>query len=207
MAHAAAFAQAAGIATRPRADGDEALLRALFATSRAAELAALPVELAGPFLDLQLALREGSLPATAQDDVVEVGGQPVGRWVVDRSQPALRLVDVALLPPHQRRGIGSALLAGLCEEADAAGRPVDLHVRCGSPAARLYARFGFRTLGGDGVHDAMRRPPAPFPTAPAPTESTRTAAIAYDPTVSDPTASDPQRPTPQEAAGERPVPR
>ncbi|HEX6939117.1 MAG TPA: GNAT family N-acetyltransferase, partial [Longimicrobiales bacterium] len=67
--------------------------------------------------------------------------------------------DIALLPEHRGRGIGTALLEALIAEADAAGKPVSIHVEQYNPARRLYARLGFREVEDLGVYVFMERPP------------------------------------------------
>ena len=72
-----------------------------------------------------------------------VDGEPAGRLYVARWKKELRIVDIALLPEHRGRGIGAELLRELLEEADAAGKPVTIHVERENPAMGLYQRLGF----------------------------------------------------------------
>jgi ribosomal protein S18 acetylase RimI-like enzyme len=95
----------------------------------------------------------------ASFQVVLVEGQPAGRLYFDRREDEVRVVDVSLLPEFQRRGIGTALLRGVISEADAAGRPVRIHVERFNPALRLYDRLGFRLLRDGGVYLLLERPP------------------------------------------------
>ena len=61
-------------------------------------------------------------------DVVLVDGTPAGRLYVHRRETEIRLVDITILPELRNRGIGSALLARLLAEAEAAGKPLTIHV-------------------------------------------------------------------------------
>ena len=71
-------------------------------------------------------------------------GVGVGRIVIDRTLAPWRLVDIALVPEAQGRGIGSAALAQVQREAAAAGIGIELHVMHANPrAAALYRRLGF----------------------------------------------------------------
>ena len=63
--------------------------------------------------------------------------------------------DVALLPEHRSRGIGTALLRALIAEAAANGQAVTLSVDRDSPARSLYRRLGFATVSEDAVYAAM----------------------------------------------------
>jgi ribosomal protein S18 acetylase RimI-like enzyme len=97
---------------------------------------------------------------------------PAGRFYVHRREREIRLMDIALLPEHRGRGIGSALLHDLFAEAAAAGKRVTVHVEEYNPARRLYERLGFKKIGEHGVYHLMEwRPPgdaagfAPDPSA------------------------------------------
>ena len=77
---------------------------------------------------------------------------PIGRLYVDRRPDEIRLIDIALLPSHRGRGIGSELTGGLLAEADRADLPLRLHVEADNPARRLYQRLGFREVADHGVY-------------------------------------------------------
>lgn len=87
--------------------------------------------------------------------LVLLGDEPVGRFYVARLEQEFRVVDLAILERFQNRGIGSALLRELQEEAAAAGLPVCLTVEQSNRARRLYDRLGFRSVGADGAHVRM----------------------------------------------------
>lgn len=70
-------------------------------------------------------------------------------------------MDIALLPPHRGRGVGSALLAALTAEAEAAGKPLTIHVERFNPALRLYQRLGFAAVEDKGVYLLLRWSPTP----------------------------------------------
>jgi GNAT superfamily N-acetyltransferase len=67
----------------------------------------------------------------------------------------LRLIDIALLPPFQRQGLGSQLVLYLQQLAAAQSLPMSLHVAINNPAIALYQRLGFSVCGGDGMHHQM----------------------------------------------------
>ena len=92
-------------------------------------------------------------------DVIVVDGEPAGRLYVARWEREIRIVDIALLPAFRGRGIGGALVGALIEEADAAGKPLSIHVEHTNRARRLYERLGFRPVGDEGVYVLMERPP------------------------------------------------
>ena len=96
----------------------------------------------------------------ASFDVVLVDGKRAGRLYLNRGDSEIRIVDIALLPEHRGKGIGSALLRDLLAEADAAGKRVTIHVERLNPALRLYERLGFSVAEDKGVYLFLERPPA-----------------------------------------------
>lgn len=138
---------------RPATAADDTLLFELYASTRAEELAAWGWSAAQqePFLRMQwLAQRRGYEARYPSEGhvVIELDGRPAGRLWVVRGEHELRLVDVSLLPAYRGRGVGTALLRALQEEAAAAGKPLRLHVTASNPALRLYTRLGFTPVGG-----------------------------------------------------------
>jgi ribosomal protein S18 acetylase RimI-like enzyme len=160
-----------GVELRPVADADREFLCRLYASTRAEEMAQTgwteaEVE---SFLRFQFAAQDAFYRQQFGDasfDLVLEEGIPVGRLYVDRRDDEIRLIDIALLPEHRGRGIGSALLRELLAEAGRAGKPVRIHVEAFNPAMRLYERLGFRKVDENGVHHLMERLPD-APAAPA----------------------------------------
>lgn len=98
--------------------------------------------------------------AGASFDVVIVDGQPAGRLYVARWPEEIRIVDIALLPEHRGRGIGTALVTDLLGEGAATGKPVSIHVEKFNPALGLYRRMGFSAAEDRGVYLLLRWEPA-----------------------------------------------
>jgi ribosomal-protein-alanine N-acetyltransferase len=82
--------------------------------------------------------------------VAELDGELVGTVSV-RQLPvaeAMHLFALEVAPPWRRRGIGSAIVRHVLDEARRRGlRSVYLEVRVDNPARRLYHRLGFRRVG------------------------------------------------------------
>lgn len=154
----------AGIGLRRVTPADEGFLRAVYASTRAEELAPLgwPPEAVAAFCDQQSEAQRRHYRSHYPDasyDVVLVEGRPAGRLYVDRSPAELRIIDIALLPAFRGHGIGGQLLAGLLAEGDRSGVPVRIHVEQHNPALRLYRRLGFRAVADRGVHLLLERLP------------------------------------------------
>lgn len=80
-------------------------------------------------------------------DAGAVVGHVLGSRLVVGGAPAVALAPLAVLPEHQGRGIGSALVARFLGDARVAGET--LVVVLGEPA--YYSRFGFRAAADLGI--------------------------------------------------------
>jgi ribosomal protein S18 acetylase RimI-like enzyme len=156
---------AADLTLRPAGQDDAELLYRIYASTREAELAVVPWDASAKeaFLRMQFAAQDShyrqAFPA-ASYDLILCGAQVLGRLYVDRGAAAWLVLDIALLPEHRGRGLGTGLMTAILAGAAAAGLPVRLHVEQHNPARRLYERLGFRALGGDGVYAEMEWRPA-----------------------------------------------
>ncbi|MBA8886907.1 ribosomal protein S18 acetylase RimI-like enzyme [Dokdonella fugitiva] len=97
---------------------------------------------------------------TTRFQVVTCDGRDVGRLYVERRPGALDIIDIALLPEHRGRGIGTRLLDALAREADAHALTMRIHVEHANPAQHLYLRHGFEFHGDAGpIYRLMERRP------------------------------------------------
>lgn len=153
------------ISFRPIGDDDLPFLARVYASTRREELAAVPwtEEQKTGFLHSQFEAQHAHYRQHYQGasfDVVLVDDEPAGRLYVDEWPGEIRLVDVALLPEHRRRGIGTRLVRGVMARAEAAAKPLTIHVEGFNPALRLYERLGFRRIGEHGPYLLMEWRPA-----------------------------------------------
>lgn len=152
-----------GVTVRAVVDDDRPFLLDLYAATRQEEFAALGADprVVRSLLEQQYVAREAGWASSApgaDDLVLELADHRVGRLVLDRRPDGIRVVDIAVMPTEQGRGIGAAVLRRVLDEADAVGAPVTLHVVAGNPARRLYERLGFVPVSGDGIRLLMERP-------------------------------------------------
>jgi ribosomal protein S18 acetylase RimI-like enzyme len=150
---------------RPIGAGDLPFLEALYASTRAEELAPVPWsdEEKTAFLRQQFAAQHAHYQEHypgAAFDLLESDGQAIGRLYVARGPREIRVVDIALAPGHRGRGLGTELLRELQEEGHRSGRPVTVHVERNNPALRLYARLGFSLREDKGIHLFLEWSPA-----------------------------------------------
>jgi ribosomal protein S18 acetylase RimI-like enzyme len=164
--HTARFAAACalGLAFRPLRHADLPFLERLYAATRQQELAPVPwpAEAKQAFLAQQFRAQHAHYqqhyPA-ADWLVILRADATIGRLYVARWEREHRVIDIALLPEHQRQGLGSALMRDLLDEAATAGKAVSVHVEKNNPAMGLYRRLGFVTAEDKGVYDLMRCEP------------------------------------------------
>jgi len=98
--------------------------------------------------------------APAHTWVIEVGGAFAGCVALRPAADAHWLQHFYLAPHLQGSGVGAAVLRGLLEQCDRDGAVVRLNVLQGSPARRLYERYGFTVETEDPVDVFMVREPA-----------------------------------------------
>jgi len=111
------------------------------------------------FIRMQFLVRERSQPRV-DDRIILLNGQPIGRMMLDRSEAAIVLRDIAVLTEYRNAGVGSRLIQDLLDEAAVAGKPVQLHVVASSPAVRLYERLGFCRTAEESAYLEMKWLPA-----------------------------------------------
>lgn len=144
-------------ALRPAGPGDAELLYRIYASTREDELAVVPWDAAQKeaFLRMQFAAQDRYYHATFPDasyDLIVSGERVLGRLYVDRGETAWNVIDLALLPEHRRKGIGTHLLKHVLAEAETAAKPVRMHVERSNPARHLYDRLGFHQIADQGVY-------------------------------------------------------
>ncbi|MCA1618802.1 MAG: GNAT family N-acetyltransferase [Acidobacteria bacterium] len=146
-------------------DGEEMV--GVYASTRAAELAQVTwwddaQKLA--FCRMQYHAQKTEYDARypdAQYDVIVLEGRVAGRLWVGRDDELIHMLDVTVLPWAQGRGVGTALVRSLIEEARASGKLLRHMVFVlNEGARRLYERLGFvvfEEVGGTHLHMEWRR--------------------------------------------------
>lgn len=91
--------------------------------------------------------------------VVDAAGDVVGMGrVIGDGGWYFHIADMAVLPDHQRRGIGDAVLTALVERIEAEAPPgAFITLLADPPGRRLYARHGFAPTAPHSVGMALRR--------------------------------------------------
>jgi ribosomal protein S18 acetylase RimI-like enzyme len=157
-------------AVRPE---DEDFLLSVYAASRADEMALVDWDEAQKlaFLRAQFEAQAAQYHARFPDaeySIILFQERPVGRFWIGRTPEQIRLLDIAILPEFQNRGVGAVLLKSLLAESEAAAKPLRHMVfKMNTAALRFYERFGFTPIEDVGAYIHMERLPADAPPAPA----------------------------------------
>lgn len=92
----------------------------------------------------------------ANMEIIEVGDRAIGLLHVERAPHEIFLANIHIEPRSQRRGLGTAVIHALLDEARRTRRPVRLQVLKTNPSARaLYERLGFTFLEPGEAHDRL----------------------------------------------------
>jgi|SRR5271165_4584977 len=136
---------------RPERDdeADRTFLYSLFVATKAADMAAMPIDAAAK--DFLLRAQYRSMTATYRHDfpnarweVVEFMGEPVGRLITDVGDCCVTYVDIALSPSAQGRGLATRLMTRALEEPRRLGLPARVNVLQQNIASlKLCERLGF----------------------------------------------------------------
>ena len=142
---------------RPAGPADAEVLYRIYASTREDELAVVPWDASAKeaFLRMQFTAQDTDYRTrfpSASYDLIVSGEEVLGRLYVDRDSTALHVLDIALLPQHRGKGVGTRLLTELLAEAEAARRPVEIYVERFNPARHLYDRLGFCQVADQGVY-------------------------------------------------------
>jgi ribosomal protein S18 acetylase RimI-like enzyme len=145
------------ITLRPVTAIDREFLLEVYASTREAELRPVPwtTEQKHEFVVQQFMAQDTAYHREYPDatfDVIEVDGRDAGRLLVERRSDVIDVLDIAVLPRFQTRGVGTTLLRALCAEAATSGRRVSLYVEKLNPARAWYQRLGFREVSDAGVY-------------------------------------------------------
>ena len=152
------------ISLRPATDGDESFLLSVYATTRSAEMAAVPwsAEQKEAFVRMQFAAQQQHYAAEypgAAHEIICFDAKPSGRIYMARLQTRLHILDITVLPENRNTGIGSWIVGKILAEAQPAGKEVTIHVESFSPSLSFFERMGFQPAGESGFHYLMKWSP------------------------------------------------
>lgn len=145
---------------RPAMAEDEAFLLQLYTFGRTAELESVGWnrEQIEEFCKMQYRAQKWHhdlrMP-DAKDSIVIENETPVGRIKINEDEDEILIVDIALVPSAQGRGIGTRLLRRMQHRAAESGKPLRLHVLFTGVGLPLYEKLGFVRIGDDETYIEM----------------------------------------------------
>lgn len=149
------------VSLRPVTPADREFLIAVYGGTRAQELAQVPWDEGqkDAFVRWQFERQEEEYNQrypNARYDVILVDGVPAGRIWVGIEDKQIRLLDIAIIPEFQNRGVGTQLLRLLMDEAIQSNKALRHMVfMLNDNAYRFYERLGFVTIDDVGGYKHM----------------------------------------------------
>ncbi len=93
----------------------------------------------------------------SETEIIVHDGEDIGYICVQERDDEIFLDNVAILPSHQRKGLGTQLMKELMKKAADSERPLRLNVLRVNPARSLYERLGFHVTGSDDYRYHMEK--------------------------------------------------
>jgi len=149
------------LAVRPALPEDEIFLYELYSAVRAPEFALAPISPTDRehLLRMQFRAQLSSYTQMYPNScyhIVLLDSRPVGRLWVAQMDSEFHLVDIAVHPNVQSKGIGTALVQRLQQEAARAGMPISSCVfRFNPGSVRFHKRLGFSIVREYEMHYFM----------------------------------------------------
>jgi GNAT superfamily N-acetyltransferase len=149
------------LAVRPALPQDEIFLYELYSAVRGPEFALAPVTATQreELIRMQFRASMSAYSATFPNScyhLVLLDGKPVGRLWVAQGDDEFTLVDIAVHPSVQSKGIGTVLIQRLQQEAAKARLPIRSTVFRFNPGSlRFHTRLGFTIVRNDEMHHYM----------------------------------------------------
>ncbi|MEK6336036.1 MAG: GNAT family N-acetyltransferase [Acidobacteriota bacterium] len=140
---------------------DDAFLLTVYHSTRADELGQAQWKEGQKelFLKWQFDLQRREYDARFPDAdylVILINDQPAGRIWIGRDPEQIRLLDIGLLPEFQNRGVGTALIKLLIDEARQANKALrHMVLVLNNDAHRFYERLGFVEIEEFGAYKHM----------------------------------------------------
>ena len=145
------------ISLRDVCEQDQPFLYEVYASTRADELALVPWndEQREAFLGMQFTAQDNYYRehyTKAEYKVILFDRELAGRLYVLREEKSIRILDITVIPTLRSRGIGTALLREILDEARVLGKTVQIYVETYNRSLRLFERLGFKRKAEEGIN-------------------------------------------------------
>jgi GNAT superfamily N-acetyltransferase len=144
---------------------DEDFLKRLYFSTREDDAAMWGLPEAQTELLLEMQYRAQKMQydvefAGAKHEIVLLDKEPIGRLMSIHQERELLGIDLAILPEHRSKGIGTLIINGLMREAKEAGKIFNFSVvKTNAKAINLYRRLGVAFTGETFSHYIMEWKP------------------------------------------------
>lgn len=101
-----------------------------------------------------------------KDNIIELNGMPVGRFIVSGDRDEIRLADILIDKNYRGLGIGQAVLDATKTECMQSQRPLRLHTEKFGQAMQFYINQGFISIQETATHYLMEWRPNTMPGKP-----------------------------------------
>ena len=92
--------------------------------------------------------------------IIQFSGTDVGFFITSSTSDTLKVNQIFILPEYQGRGIGSACMTRIIDDANLEQRSVVLQVlKVNTRGIALYQRLGFTIVGEDSIYFQMEKSP------------------------------------------------
>ena len=92
--------------------------------------------------------------------IIQFSGTDVGFFITSSTSDTLKVNQIFVLPEYQGRGIGSACMTRIIDNANLEQRSVELQVlKVNTRGIDLYRRLGFTIVGEDSIYFQMEKLP------------------------------------------------
>lgn len=147
---------------RKVSENDFPFLRKVYRSTREEELSrsGMSDEDKSRFIEFQFNAQHAHYSQAYKDaefDLILLDDEPAGRLYIWRTETQIRIMDIALVPDFQGKGIGTRILQSIIKESEKLGKKVTIHVEYFNPALRLYERLGFKKVDDIGIYFYMER--------------------------------------------------
>ena len=152
---------APNVSLRPVTPADDEFLLMVYGRSREAELNQVVWEEGQKeaFVAWQFKMQRQDYESRFADTeyaVVLADGEQVGRIWIARDEREIHLLDIAILPDFQNRGVGTILMKRLIDESHRTGKRLRHTVfMLNADAHRFYERLGFVDIEDAGAYKRM----------------------------------------------------
>jgi hypothetical protein len=142
---------------RPVTPADEEFLVRVYGSTREAELALVPWDVAQRemFIRFQYLAQRNHYQTEYPDAeplLVLFDGQAAGRLFVHRRVNEIRLLDYTLAPAYRAHPAGAVLIRNLMTEAANANKKLNIHLEPLNWAQALFEELGFAPIANNGAH-------------------------------------------------------